>query len=199
MTSPSPVRRGPYAKSAERRAEIIASATAIFGAHGYRGGSLRQIAAQLGLGLTTVMHHFPTKVSLLAAVLEQEDAADADFRARTRRDGFIPTVLGVVARNLDRRELVRMFSIVSAEATYPGHEAHEWLRQRYARVIADYAAAIGEDRAAGRIDPPDDDTALAALVITGWEGIQIRWLADDSDPVAAMSLLLTRLLRPRQA
>ncbi|KIC58144.1 TetR/AcrR family transcriptional regulator [Microbacterium hominis] len=200
MTTPSPARRGPYAKSAERRAEIIASATAIFSAHGYRGGSLRQIAAELGLGLTTVMHHFPTKVSLLAAVLEQEDAADADFLARTRRDGLIPTVLGIVERNLDRRELVRMFSIVSAEATYPGHEAHDWLRQRYARVIADYAGAIAADRAAGRIDPPlGDDTALAALVITGWEGVQIRWLADDSDPVAAMSLLLSSALRPRAA
>lgn len=200
MTTPTPARRGPYAKSAERRAEIIASATAIFSAHGYRGGSLRQIAAELGLGLTTVMHHFPTKVSLLAAVLEQEDAADADFLARTRRDGLIPTVLGIVERNLDRRELVRMFSIVSAEATYPGHEAHDWLRQRYARVVADYAAAIAADRAAGRIDPPvSDDTALAALVITGWEGIQIRWLADDSNPVAAMSLLLSTALRPRAA
>ena len=200
MTTPIPARRGPYAKSAERRAEIIASATAIFSAHGYRGGSLRQIAAELGLGLTTVMHHFPTKVSLLAAVLEQEDAADADFLGRTRRDGLIPTVLGVVERNLDRRELVRMFSIVSAEATYPGHEAHDWLRRRYARVIADYAGAIAADRAAGRIDPPvGDDTALAALVITGWEGVQIRWLADDSDPVAAMSLLLSSALRPRAA
>ncbi|RKS92941.1 TetR family transcriptional regulator [Microbacterium sp. AG790] len=200
MTTPTPARRGPYAKSAERRAEIIASATAIFSAHGYRGGSLRQIAAELGLGLTTVMHHFPTKVSLLAAVLEQEDAADADFLARTRRDGLIPTVLGIVERNLDRRELVRMFSIVSAEATYPGHEAHDWLQQRYARLIADYAAAIATDRAAGRIDPPvGDDSALAALVITGWEGIQIRWLADDSNPVSAMSLLLSTALRPRAA
>ncbi len=49
MATSSPARRGPYAKSAERRSEIIASATAIFSAHGYRGGSLRQIAAELGL------------------------------------------------------------------------------------------------------------------------------------------------------
>lgn len=197
MPSSSPARRGPYAKSAERRAEIIASATAIFSAHGYRGGSLRQIAAELGLSLTTVMHHFPTKVSLLAAVLEQEDAADADFPQRARGEGLIPAVLGVVGRNLRRRELVRMFSIVSAEATYPAHEAHEWLQRRYAAVTADYAALIAHDRERSRIHPDsDDDLALAGLIITGWEGIQIRWLADDTDPVAAMHLLLTTLLRP---
>jgi len=191
--------RGPYAKSAERRAEIIASATAVFSAQGYRGGSLRQIAAELETSLTTVMHHFPTKVSLLAAVLDQEDAADADFPERARRDGLVPAVIGVVRRNLDRRELVRMFSIVSAEATFPGHEAHEWLQRRYATVIADYAALIAHDRARGRIRPTsDDDVALAGLIITGWEGIQIRWLADDTDPVAAMELLLAVLLHPRR-
>ncbi len=197
MAPSSPVRRGPYAKSAERRAEIIASATAIFSAHGYRGGSLRQIAGELGLSLTTLMHHFPTKVSLLAAVLEQEDAADADFPHRARREGLIPAVLGVVRRNLERRELVRMFSIVSAEATYPAHEAHEWLQRRYAAVTADYATLIAYDRDHGRIAPGSPDvTALAGLIITGWEGIQIRWLADGADPVGAMELLLTTLLRP---
>ncbi len=196
MSEAPPARRGPYAKSAERRLEIIQSATAVFSAHGYRGGSLRQIAAQLDLSLTTLMHHFPTKVSLLAAVLEQEDAADPDFDARSRRDGFVPSVLGIVRRNLRRRELVRMFSIVSAEATYPGHEAHEWLRRRYASVIATYAELIDYDQSTGRLTSRGDPEALAALVIMGWEGIQIRWLADDTDPVAAMELLLQALLAP---
>ncbi|GLJ80869.1 TetR family transcriptional regulator [Microbacterium imperiale] len=192
----APLPRGPYAKSAARRAEIIATATLVFGTHGYRGGSLRQIAKQLDLGLTTVMHHFPTKVSLLAAVLEQEDAADTDFSARSARDGFIPSVLAIVERNLERRELVRMFSIVSAEATHPEHEAHAWLLERYRAVTETYTAAIADDRDRGRIRTDADPAALAGLVISGWEGIQIRWLTDDTDPVAAMRLLLEGLLHP---
>ncbi|WP_413354557.1 TetR/AcrR family transcriptional regulator [Microbacterium sp. 1P06AB] len=190
--------RGPYAKSAARRSEIIATATAVFGAHGYRGGSLRQIAKQLDLGLTTVMHHFPTKVSLLAAVLSQEDAADTDFLERSARDGFIPTVLTIVERNIARRELVRMFTVVQAEATHADHEAHEWLRQRYASVIPDYRDAIEHDRAAGRLTTTEDATMLADLVIGTWEGIQVRWLADGTDPVAAMRVALDALLTPRQ-
>ncbi|WP_065571820.1 TetR/AcrR family transcriptional regulator [Microbacterium oleivorans] len=190
--------RGPYAKSAARRSEIIATATAVFGTHGYRGGSLRQIAKQLDLSLTTVMHHFPTKVSLLAAVLAQEDAADTDFLERSARDGFIPTVLAIVERNIGRRELVRMFTVVQAEATHAGHEAHEWLRQRYASVIPDYRDAIEHDRAAGRLATTEDATMLADLVIGTWEGIQVRWLADDTDPVAAMRVALDALLTPRE-
>lgn len=188
--------RGPYAKTAERRLEIIESATAVFSEHGYRGGSLRQIAKQLDLSLTTVMHHFPTKVALLAAVLEQEDAADHDFAERARRDGLIPTVLAIVRRNLGRRELVRMFSIVSAEATFPGHEAHDWLRRRYDDVTGTYAELIAHDRAQGRIAADTAPLVLAGLIVTGWEGIQIRWLADDTDPVAAMDVLLKALLQP---
>lgn len=190
--------RGPYAKSAARRSEIIATATAVFGTYGYRGGSLRQIAKQLDLGLTTVMHHFPTKVSLLAAVLSQEDAADTDFLERSARDGFIPTVLAIVERNIARRELVRMFTVVQAEATHADHEAHEWLRQRYASVIPDYRDAIEHDRAAGRLTTTEDATMLADLVIGTWEGIQVRWLADGTDPVAAMRVALDALLTPRQ-
>ena len=189
--------RGPYAKSAARRSEIIATATAVFGTHGYRGGSLRQIAKQLDLGLTTVMHHFPTKVSLLAAVLSQEDAADTDFLERSARDGFIPTVLAIVERNIARRELVRMFTVVQAEATHADHEAHEWLRQRYASVIPDYRDAIEHDRAAGRLTTTADATMLADLVIGTWEGIQVRWLADGTDPVAAMRVALDALLKPK--
>ncbi len=188
--------RGPYAKSAARRSEIIASATAVFGTYGYRGGSLRQIAKQLDLSLTTVMHHFPTKVSLLAAVLSQEDAADTDFSARAARDGFIPTVLAIVERNLGRRELVRMFTVVQAEATHADHEAHAWLRARYADVIPEYAAAIEYDRSLGRVTATTDAAMLADLVIGMWEGIQVRWLADGTDPVAAMRVALDALLLP---
>ncbi|MGW8483090.1 TetR/AcrR family transcriptional regulator [Microbacterium sp. NPDC055903] len=195
----APVRRGPYAKTASRRAEIIASATAVFSAHGYRGGSLRQIAKALDLGLTTVMHHFPTKAALLEAVLEQEDRSDPDAEERSRRDGFIPMVLGIVERNLARRELVRMFSIVAAEATYPEHEAHAWLVGRYATVTVSYAALIEHDRAIGRIRSERPAAQLAALVLSGWEGIQIRWLADGTDPVAAMRVLMEELLLPSSA
>ncbi|AZS45133.1 hypothetical protein BWL13_02731 [Microbacterium oleivorans] len=188
--------RGPYAKSAARRSEIITTATAVFGTHGYRGGSLRQIAKQLDLGLTTVMHHFPTKVSLLAAVLSQEDAADTDFLDRSARDGFIATVLAIVERNIGRRELVRMFTVVQAEATHADHEAHAWLQERYASVIPDYRDAIEHDRSLGRLATTRDATMLADLVIGTWEGIQVRWLADGTDPVDGMRVALEALLEP---
>lgn len=89
-----------------------------------------------------------------------------------------------------------MFSIISAEATHPGHEAHAWLVNRYAAVTASYRDLIAYDRAAGRITTDRDPELLAGIVVSGWEGIQIRWLADGTDPVEAMRTLLVDLLRP---
>ena len=110
-------RRGPYAKSAQRRADIVASATAVFAARGYRGGSLREIAKQLDLSLTSVVHHFPSKSALLVAVLENADSASIDsFEADSRGKGVAYAVLRYVRRNLERQEMLRLLALMAAEA-----------------------------------------------------------------------------------
>src|SRR4051794_13431713 len=65
-----------YAKGRAKRQDILDQATALFGEAGYRGTSLREIAARCGLSHPGLLHHFPTKESLLLAVLEHRDAED---------------------------------------------------------------------------------------------------------------------------
>src|SRR3954447_4963085 len=102
-------RRGPYAKSARRQAEIVASATSVFASRGYRGGSLREIAKQLDLSLTSVVHHFPSKSELLVAVLETAASASiASFESDSRGKGVAYAVLRYVRRNLERQEMLRL-------------------------------------------------------------------------------------------
>ena len=62
-------RRGPYAKSAERRRQIVDAAFELFAAHGYRGASLQDVADRVGLSQTGLLHYFPSKRELLIAVL----------------------------------------------------------------------------------------------------------------------------------
>ena len=45
-------KRGPYAKSAQRRRQIIEAAFDVFAARGYQGGSLQEVADRVGLGHT---------------------------------------------------------------------------------------------------------------------------------------------------
>ena len=49
-------KRGPYAKSAQRRRQIIEAAFDVFAARGYQGGSLQEVADRVGLGHTSILH-----------------------------------------------------------------------------------------------------------------------------------------------
>lgn len=158
-------RRGPYAKSAQRRAEIVASATAVFAARGYRGGSLREIAKQLDLSLTSVVHHFPSKSALLVAVLENADYASIDsFESDSRGKGVAYAVLRYVRRNLERQEMLRLLALMAAEASAPDHPAHEWFRDRYERVVTAFTTAVRRDQDLGRISNRRDPELIAATL-----------------------------------
>src|SRR5215217_3695020 len=86
-------RRGVYSKTPQRRREIVEAAAAVFSAHGYSGGSLRQIAKDIGVSVTSVMHHFPSKELLLEAVLEYADSqALQTLDLDAARDGLRGTI-----------------------------------------------------------------------------------------------------------
>src|SRR3954454_14338833 len=175
--------RGPYAKSAQRSSEILDAATTVFATHGYTGGSLRDIARQLDLSLTSITHHFGSKYELLEAVLERADtttsgAAVFDFDAACTDRGVAAATLERVQSNLDRPELLRLFAILSAEASVPTHPAHDWFVDRYRRKTDSVAAALAFDQRMGRIAARRDPLLLSRLLIGTWDGIQLQWLID---------------------
>jgi AcrR family transcriptional regulator len=56
----------------ERKAHIVAAATALFAAKGFAGATTREIAQSLGISETLIYKHFPTKRALYAAILAQQ-------------------------------------------------------------------------------------------------------------------------------
>jgi AcrR family transcriptional regulator len=170
-------RRGPYAKSRLRRAEIVEAAIRVFATRGYHGGSLREISREMDMSLTAVTHHFPTKAALLEAVLEETDRQGETF---DRSGGVAAWVVGLADQNLDRPELLRVLAIVSAEASSPEHPAHDWFVRRYARMRELSSALIVADQEAGRIAPDRDPAFLADVIIALWDGLQLQWLIDPT-------------------
>ena len=178
--------RGPYAKSAQRSSDILDAATTVFATHGYSGGSLRDIARQLDLSLTSVVHHFGTKYELLEAVLERADqttngSETFDFDAACRDFGVAHATLARVRANLERQELLRLFAILAAESSAPTHPAHDWFIERYRRKIEDLTQAFAYDQQQGRIHSDRDPYLLSRLLIAAWDGIQLQWLIDPSN------------------
>lgn len=177
--------RGPYSKSAQRSIDILDAATTVFATRGYRGGSLRDIARELDLSLTSIVHHFGTKEELLEAVLERADRTTEqnevfDFDAACAEFGVAHATLDRVRSGPQRPGILSLFAVLSAEASSPEHPAHDWFVERYRRKTAELAAAFAFDQEKGRIDRNRDPHLLARLLIGVWDGIQLQWLIDPS-------------------
>ncbi|HKT05263.1 MAG TPA: TetR/AcrR family transcriptional regulator [Rugosimonospora sp.] len=191
MTNVTTGRRGPYAKTAKRRQEILRTAIEVFAEYGYHGSSLREIAARVGLSETGLTHHFGGKAALLAAVIAERDAEDS------LRWSTIASLRDLAAKNAERPGIVALFTLLSAEGTAPAHPAHEFFTGRYATVRQSLAARIRAAQEEGGIRADVDPSVVAQLLVAVMDGLQVQWLYDRAvDMPAALDALLHTLLPP---
>ncbi|BAK35774.1 putative TetR family transcriptional regulator [Microlunatus phosphovorus NM-1] len=186
----TPTARGGYAKGDARREHILEVATEIFGTQGFRAATMLQIAAACDISRTGLLHHFPTKESLLEAVLAHRDATsgeqpepnDSDPRARLRR------ILAVVEHNATQPRIVNLFSVLSAEAGERSHPAHDYFVQRYDHLRAELQEACRTLAATDQLAPGVDPHALAVEIIALMDGLQVQWVLapEDIDMVAIL-------------
>jgi AcrR family transcriptional regulator len=83
----TPTERRPTARqrqAAVRREQILQTALKLFAAQGFDATSTRQIAREVGIAEGLIFHYFPTKASLLAAILEDRLEGRRAFRRELR-------------------------------------------------------------------------------------------------------------------
>jgi AcrR family transcriptional regulator len=71
-------------QAAERRQQILQTALTLFAAQGFDATSTRQIAKEAGIAEGLIFHYFPTKASLLTAILEDRLERRRAFRSELR-------------------------------------------------------------------------------------------------------------------
>jgi AcrR family transcriptional regulator len=170
--------RGEYAKTAARRQEIVAAAVAVFSAAGFRDGSVRDVAERAGLTHAGVMHHFPTKVDLLQAVLDWRDK-DALIRQGTDRAEGLDVVrawLDEVARNEGTPGLVDLHVTLSAEGASPDHPLHDYFVQRYEVAVRLLTKGLRVAADRGELRPDVDPDQAARMLVAATDGLQMQWL-----------------------
>ncbi|RXZ66787.1 TetR/AcrR family transcriptional regulator, partial [Agromyces albus] len=147
-----PARRS-YAKSAAIRERILEACVKAFGRSGFYGATMKDIAARAEMSHTGLLHHFPTKESLLQAVLDYRDErSTAVWQAALDRLGATPentvrSMLAPVMANELEPGLAALHASLSAEATTPDHPAHDYFRNRY-QVFRGYFEERFEEMAA---------------------------------------------------
>lgn len=184
-------RRGEYAKSAATRTAILDAALEVFAQSGFRAGSLRDIAARVGMSEAGLLHHFRSKSALLQAVLDHRDAHALELLDFDAIDG-VEALRGLVLLadyNASTPGVVELYCTLSAEATSPAHPAHDYFKRRYASVRASTLGAFQRIAEAGQLMPGVDPYRASVATIALMDGLQVQWLLDPSstDMAAALS------------
>ena len=81
----------------------------------------------------------------------------------------------LIRRNTKQPGLVRLFSVLAAEATDPSHPAHSYFAERYRsveRIISGGIARSPEQILRTGVDP----SMAARLMLAVMDGLQVQWL-----------------------
>ncbi|WP_240541110.1 TetR/AcrR family transcriptional regulator [Bifidobacterium colobi] len=169
--------------SQERFNQIVDVAVRLIGEKGYYGMSLQDIANEIGISQTAVIHRVKSKQGLLIAVIERHyDKVDAverylsQFVGGGSREGDrprIPEVLReVVAQNAAQPEMVKVFEMLNAEAMSPAHPAYAYFAERPARLAQQF-------REHDWLVPDGVDGEFVYMLANAtMYGLEGRWLAN---------------------
>jgi AcrR family transcriptional regulator len=167
---------------AERREEILAAATRVFGSKGYHAGSLADVAEQVGITHAGVLHHFGSKDKLLWEVLEYRDRVDVEHLEGQHIPGGIELFRHLVrtARmNADRRGIVQAYSVLTGESVTDGHPAADRVRERFEVLRGEISRALLVVAADRGVTLAEAEAQQAASAVIGvMDGLQTQWLLD---------------------
>jgi AcrR family transcriptional regulator len=188
--------RGEYAKTPERRQQIVDAAVEVFSAAGYRKGSLRDVAEKVGLSQAGLLHHFPSKEHLLEAVLSWRDGVSAQLIGEPFPEGIelLRGFVRLAEYNASTPELVELHVIVSAEGTSEDHPLRGYFVERYIRILRLVRQAFERAATEGQLRGDVDCASAARTLIALMDGLQIQWLLDRDG--VDMAADLRRYLQP---
>ncbi len=165
----------------QTRERIVVAASDLFAERGFHATPMTSIAEAAGLSQTGLLHHFPTKEELLAAVLEQRDLRDLETLASTHDRApsgweVWADMVTLVGLNSEREGLVRLFTSLAGEAVDPTHPGHDWLAAHHGAAVESLAHALREAAHDGTADEDVPAEQLARQAVALMDGLQLQWL-----------------------
>lgn len=181
-------RRSP--KGDMRRQQILDAAMRVFARDGYSNASIAEVAADVGLTLPGLLHHFPSKTDMLLAVLEVRDQRSPrlpgypqDYTLEDAAAGpplpwsqVLDQLRLVNSANADIPGVIKAFSLLNAESLSEDHPAQGWFHQRTGLMLHYIAHSLRHGQESGEINPAVDPDQIAAELIAMMDGLQLLWL-----------------------
>ena len=166
-----------------RRREILDAAVDIFGAKGFAGGTLQDIADQVGMTHAGILHHFGSKDQLLLEVLLHRDRTDVDhLEGKHIPDGIglFRHLVRTALLNAQRAGIVQAYAVLSAESVTDGHPGRAFFENRYRTLRSEVTAAFRVVCAERGVTEPRTVADAAASILAVMDGLQVQWLLDPS-------------------
>lgn len=177
MSTVAPKKRGPYAPTLRRKAEMADAVLAIIDDIGPDGVTVALVAERAQANEATVLYHFPTKDHLLVAALELADEREA--RDAGIQDGFPDIDVDALApRDGGSQHRRRLLALLRGQAAVPGHPAREYLHRRGERVIDIFTGLIERRQQHGLAHPGIDARTAAGQFLALMEGLETLALLD---------------------
>lgn len=159
-----------------RRRQLVDEATALISRIGYHRFSIKALAEATGITRAGVLHHVGSKEQLLLDVLALRDERDDAAIPHATPAGDPPDARAmldsIVRRNIAQPEIVRLYTVLAAEALDPEHPAHQYFVDRQ-QVSTTLLAGILEGFA-------HSGKEVAIEIYSFMDGIQMNWLRDPS-------------------
>lgn len=196
----STIKRGPYKNGIQRRQQILDKAVEIFGTYGYTAGSLRQIAAEVGVTPAALARHFDSKEDLLVEVLRYWENDNAHRSSGPAPSGVeaIRDLADLMHYHVQHRGFLQLFLTLTVEATNPEHPARAFVVERYTSTRAEFARRIRDAIAAGQFAPLSaaERDAEARALIAMLDGLELQWLLDPAfDLIAAVDRFIEQTIK----
>jgi AcrR family transcriptional regulator len=164
-----------------RRRVILDAAVDIFGSKGFAGGTLQDIADQVGMTHAGILHHFGSKEQLLLEVLTHRDETDVANLEGQHIPGGIDLFRHLVRTafvNAQRAGIVQAFSVLSAESVTDGHPGQAYFHERYRNLRAEVTAAFEVVCVEHGVTDRHAVADAAASILAVMDGLQVQWLLD---------------------
>jgi AcrR family transcriptional regulator len=194
---------------AERAAEILGAARAVFVRQGFERATMQEIASEAGLSAGAIYRYFPGKESLITAVCgaahtDYMTAFDEGAAGRSALDVLVDGGAAIWKAMFDpeNADALRM----NLEATIAAIRHPESIGDEYAREMAgeldQLAALVARAQSEGSLRDDFDARSLSALLLAATEGMQVLngQLQGDVDTGGAWEVLVRMIagLQPEQ-
>ncbi|MDU0348927.1 helix-turn-helix domain-containing protein [Actinomyces sp. MRS3W] len=196
--------RGPYAKTAAKRAAIARAAYEVVREVGHEQLTTAAVAERADMSERTMLYHFPTRDHLLVAALEHFDTVvmgaelftelleGSDARKALLLASPPPTaaeseqvITELVNTSISDKARLRLYCYLAGQAQVPGSAAHEHFVRHYEEAITGFTLLMQSFQNTGQARTDRSPQTLARRFLAAWDGLQQQWVVTEDFDLGA--------------